>query len=254
MLRKNGLRSFILLASIGILLFASFSCTKTNPQQAASATTQSADNTYKVLNPQGLPLPVTITPLATRLDSLTNKTIYVVFNEPVQIVTQALLTKLKTDYPKTTWKSITGTDFGAYVPEAEVMTNAQAVIRGNAWWATAAATQAVYVSNAEKSGIPCVLLGYSEEKDVAEQYANGNGSQNIRFVNVPDKGSGSERVNTFFSAMIKALTDPLTDTEKGFGTFNPPQPPRVLFEGSLEDAQNYFQASGSYDPCNVSNY
>jgi hypothetical protein len=89
---------------------------------------------------------------------------------------------------------------------------------------------------------------------LAEQYANGNGSQNIRFVNVPDKGSGSERVNVFFNNMIKALTDPLTDNEKGTGTFNPPQPPRVLFEGSLDDAQNYFQAGGSYNPCDISNY
>jgi hypothetical protein len=103
-------------------------------------------------------------------------------------------------------------------------------------------------------GIPCVLLGYAEEKELAEQYANGNGSQSIRFVNVPDTGSGPERVNIFFNNMIKALIDPLTETEKGLGTFTPPQPPRVLFEGSLDDAQNYFQGNSSYNPCDVSLY
>ncbi len=97
-------------------------------------------------------------------------------------------------------------------------------------------------------------MGYADEKDIAEQYANSNGSQNVRFVDIPDQGSGTERVSAFFKGMIKALTDPLNDTEKGLGTFNPPQPPRIIFEGTMDQAQNYFQGGGSYNPCDVANY
>ncbi len=117
-----------------VMLFTSIlGCTKSNPQQPTPTTTETQENTYKILNPQGVPMPVTVYPLARRLDSLNNKTIYVVFYEPKQIIGDALAAKLKADYPKTDWRFITGTTFGAYTPEDEVLNDADAIIRGNAW-------------------------------------------------------------------------------------------------------------------------
>jgi hypothetical protein len=128
-----GLQALLSSILIGGLLIISPGCIKASPVQVVPTTTQDEGSTYKILNPQGVPLPVTVHPLAPRLDSLNNKTVYVVFYEPKEIITQALLAKLKSEYPKTTWKSVTGKDFGSYIPEDEVVANAQAVIRGNAW-------------------------------------------------------------------------------------------------------------------------
>lgn len=76
-----------------------------------------------------------------------------------------------------------------------------------------------------------------------------NGSPNIRFIATPRTGTGPERVATFFDQVAKALTDPLTAKEKESGLYSPPPQPRIIFTGTLLDAQAFFQATTPVANC-----
>lgn len=76
-----------------------------------------------------------------------------------------------------------------------------------------------------------------------------NGVPSARRVDVPRTGTGEERVAAFFDQMIKALTDPLTAKEKESGMYEPPPPPRIIFEGTLLDAQEFFQQTTPANNC-----
>jgi hypothetical protein len=76
-----------------------------------------------------------------------------------------------------------------------------------------------------------------------------NGCPNIRWIDVPRVGSGEERVAQFFSKVIKALTDPLTNKELETGLYTPPPLARVAFEGSLLDAQTFYQKTTPISAC-----
>jgi hypothetical protein len=95
--------------------------------------TPQIEKTQKILNPQGIPQPVEIKPLAPRLSTLNGKTIYVVQSETDPVIMPALWERLNKDYPKANWKQIVTDGFGPDIPEDEVLKNAQAIIHGNAW-------------------------------------------------------------------------------------------------------------------------
>ncbi|MFC2022704.1 hypothetical protein ACFLTL_00885 [Chloroflexota bacterium] len=101
--------------------------------------------------------------------------------------------------------------------------------------------QAAFVANTEKAGIPAVELGFSDQEAQYKQIGLTFGEPNIRWVTVPRTGLGSERVLQYWDAMIAALTDPLTDKEKETGMYFPPPDPRIAFNGTLRDAQAFFQ-------------
>jgi hypothetical protein len=71
----------------------------------------------------------------------------------------------------------------------------------------------------------------------------------LRFVSVPRVGSGEERVNQFLEKAIKALLDPLTAKEQETGLYNPPPKPRIAFEGTLDDAQVFYQKTTPVANC-----
>ncbi len=73
------------------------------------------------------------------------------------------------------------------------------------------------------------------------QTALANGVPRIRYVDVPRSGSGPKRVEAFLATMLKCLTDPLTEEERQSGRYVPPAQPRVMFEGTLQDAQAFYQ-------------
>jgi len=85
------------------------------------------------------------------------------------------------------------------------------------------------------------------------QYFNNivliNGVPNCRRLDVPRMGTGEERVATFIDKIVPALTDPLTAKEKESGLYTPPPPPRSLFEGTLLDAQEFFQQTIPVENC-----
>jgi hypothetical protein len=99
----------------------------------------------------------------------------------------------------------------------------------------------MYATNCEKAGKPSVGLGFADQINFARNVALVNGVPNFRWIDVPRVGSGAERVATFIDKIPAALIDPLTAKEKEAGLYTPPEPPRVVFEGTLDDAQNFFQ-------------
>jgi hypothetical protein len=103
----------------------------TNPTAPTAAT---KEKSYNCLNPVGVQPPVTVSPLAARLDTMDGKIIYVVQGEADPVVMPALYTALQATYPKTTWNYYQpSSSFGASAPDAQTKAEAKAVIRGNAW-------------------------------------------------------------------------------------------------------------------------
>jgi hypothetical protein len=250
------LEYFLSLSILSIsLIFSVLGCgSPANPPKATqSPDAAQQESMYKILSPQGIPQPIDIIPLAPRLDSLKGKTIYVVIDEPEPIVVPALRDRLKNDYPETDWKFIASDDYGGNLPDTSVLDNAEAIVRGNAWSTASAVGQAGYVAKCESSGIPSVLLGFTSQKDVALEAALNYGCPNMRFVQTPNTGTGAERVSAFINDLIKALTQPLTTKEKESGTYTPVAPPRVLFEGTLDEAQKLFQGGYSDNICDDQN-
>jgi hypothetical protein len=94
-----------------------------------------------------------------------------------------------------------------------------------------------------------VCLGYADQIAIARNTALIRGCPNIRWVDVPRAGTGEERVATFLDQAIAALTDPLTDKEKESGLYVAPPPQRILFEGTLLDAQDFYQATTPVANC-----
>jgi hypothetical protein len=92
----------------------------------------------------------------------------------------------------------------------------------------------------EKAGIPTVALGYADQISMARTVGLINGVPNFRWIDVARVGRGEERVAAFYDKVYKALTDPLTAKEQESGLYTPPPMPRIIFEGTLDDAQEFF--------------
>jgi hypothetical protein len=88
---------------------------------------------YKCLNPMGMQDPVTLKPLAPRLDKLDGKTIYVCINAGGdQDITIPLRKRLPADYPNVNWKMKLNYGFSAKLTDEEKK-DADAVIAGVIW-------------------------------------------------------------------------------------------------------------------------
>lgn len=88
---------------------------------------------YRCLNPVGIQDPVTLYPLAPRLDRLEGKTIYVSINAGGdQDITIPLLKRLPADYPGVNWKIKRQFGFSAKLTDEEKK-EADAVIAGVIW-------------------------------------------------------------------------------------------------------------------------
>ena len=90
------------------------------------------------------------------------------------------------------------------------------------------------------SGIPTVLLAYNEEYGKIQHDSVIFGVPHLRFViasrNSPGGVSEAEKV---LPQLLDGLTRPLTKEEQGTGRWAPTQP-RILFEGTLEDAEEFY--------------
>jgi hypothetical protein len=87
---------------------------------------------YKCLNPTGIQQPVTLSPLAPRLDSLDGKTIHLsVCGE--QDIWYPLEKKLKTDYPNVNWTVKKGYTPNPIPLSEEERKTTDAVILGVCW-------------------------------------------------------------------------------------------------------------------------
>jgi hypothetical protein len=106
-----------------------------------------------------------------------------------------------------------------------------------------------YTCLLEKAGIPCVNLGFPDQINFEKNVALVGGVPNIRWVDSPRTGTGEERVNVVYDKVIEALTAPLTAKEKESGLYTPPPPPRILFSGTLDDAQEFYQQTTPIANC-----
>jgi hypothetical protein len=107
----------------------------------------------------------------------------------------------------------------------------------------------MYTTNVEKAGVPAVALGFADQINFARNVGLVNGVPNFRWIDVPRVGSGAERVQTFIDKLMPALMDPLTAKEKESGLYTPPDPPRIIFEGTYDDAQVFFQQTTPVANC-----
>jgi hypothetical protein len=92
-----------------------------------------AEQKYKCLNPVGIQNPVTLYPLAPRLDKIDGKTIYVCINAGGdQDITIPLRKRLPADYPNVNWKMKLNYGFSAKLTDEEKK-DADAIIAGVIW-------------------------------------------------------------------------------------------------------------------------
>jgi hypothetical protein len=96
------------------------------------------------------------------------------------------------------------------------------------------------VAENEQAGIPTVSLLYADQDECFHQAAKLSGSPGLRRVHVSRTLQGPEDVERFFPAVFDALTRPLTKEEQKSGRLDI-NLDRVLFEGTLDEAQDYYQ-------------
>ncbi len=92
-----------------------------------------AEKKYRCLNPVGYQAPVTLHPLAPRLDKLDGKTIFLCINAGGdQDITIPLLKRLPADYPNVNWRVKRAFGFSANLT-AEERKEADGLIAGVIW-------------------------------------------------------------------------------------------------------------------------
>ena len=104
-----------------------------------------------------------------------------------------------------------------------------------------------YVAKLEKAGIPTVVVDYEDQFELGKETALIHGVPNIRFVHSSRLVPGPEAVDEFIGPMMEALTKPLTKKEKERGRWAPSQE-RVLFEGTLDEADTFYQQTRHIPP------
>ena len=97
-----------------------------------------------------------------------------------------------------------------------------------------------YIAKLEKAGIPTVLIDLEDQHNMVRQEALASGVPKVRFLAASRTLPGPADVDQWIEPMIDALTRPLNDEEKESGMHSPPQD-RVLFEGTLDEAQEFYQ-------------
>ena len=108
-----------------------------------------------------------------------------------------------------------------------------------------------YLAKLEKAGIPTVLIDFNDQIPSIKQEALAAGVPNIRHVTASRTIPGPEDVDRWIEPMLEMLTKPLTDDEKEEGLHSPPQQ-RILFEGTLDEAQEFYQQTRMIpDPLNA---
>ncbi len=99
----------------------------------------------------------------------------------------------------------------------------------------------------EKAGIPTILVDLQDQHEMVKQEALVRGVPNVRHLPASRTLPGPEDVKQWIKPMLEALTRPLTEKEKESGMYNPSQP-RVLFEGTLEEAHEFYQQTRHVPP------
>jgi len=99
-----------------------------------------------------------------------------------------------------------------------------------------------YLAELERAGIPTVVIDFSDQVEVVKQQALESGVPAIRSVHASRTLPGPADADRIVVLILEELTRPLTAREKESGIHNPDSP-RVLFEGSLEEADVFYHQS-----------
>lgn len=100
--------------------------------------------------------------------------------------------------------------------------------------------QLPYIAKLEEMGVPTVLLTFEDQLSMIEHTGREYGFPQVRTVSASRTVPGPEDVDTWVEKLLDGLTRPLTEEEKKKGLYAPPQD-RIIFEGTLDDAQKFYQ-------------
>jgi len=92
-----------------------------------------------------------------------------------------------------------------------------------------------------------VLVDLEDQHEMVKQEALANGVPNVRFMPASRTLAGPIDVDNMIGAIMDGLTRPLTAKEKEGGVYNPPQP-RIIFEGTFEEADEFFSRTRHVPP------
>jgi hypothetical protein len=106
-----------------------------------------------------------------------------------------------------------------------------------------------YIADLEQSGIPSVLICYHEQEAKVANDRKLYGVPNIRYI-VADRKSpgGVGEADRILPLLLDALTKPLTAKEKKGGEWKVEEP-RILFEGTKDDAENFYAQTENIEAC-----
>lgn len=96
------------------------------------------------------------------------------------------------------------------------------------------------LSTYEKAGIPSVFIIFPDQDECWKQACRLNGIPHLRCVHESRTVPGGPDVERMIPLLIDALTRPLTAAEMARGRWEMPDK-RILFEGTLEEAQEFYQ-------------
>ena len=97
-----------------------------------------------------------------------------------------------------------------------------------------------YLASLEREGIPTVLINYAEETGKVQHDRTLYGIPKLRHLEASRKSvGGASEADILVQPLLEALTRPLTDEEKEGGMWAPREP-RILFEGTLEEAEEFY--------------
>ncbi|MEE8413993.1 MAG: hypothetical protein V3R96_05525 [Dehalococcoidales bacterium] len=97
-----------------------------------------------------------------------------------------------------------------------------------------------YIARLEKAGIPTVLLDFEDQLNMVQHTGLQYGFPNVRTVHASRTVPGPEDVEIWTDELLEALTRPLTEEENKGSKVEPSQD-RIIFEGTLDEAQTFFQ-------------
>ena len=100
--------------------------------------------------------------------------------------------------------------------------------------------QLPYIAKLEKAGIPTVLIDFEDQFNMVKQTALRSGIPSVRYVHASRTLPGPEDVDTWMDKIIDALTVPLTEKEKERGIWVPASNDRIIFEGTMKEAEEFF--------------
>jgi hypothetical protein len=218
-----------------------------------------------VVNPRGTPPPIHMVPMASRLETLKGKTIYIVdMNFPrTHQFWEEMQTLLSGRYPETNFelRVKTGTYFNND-PDlwAEIKEKGNGVIIGIGQLDTCSPSVIIFCSILESMGLPTAPVITQAFPDLTRKFAYKKGISGLRFTFVPHPFAnrsievhrkyleGDDPINNrpVITGIIDALTKPTTEEEKKTGKIERSMP-RLLEPDTPENLEQLFLENGWTD-------